>query len=51
MKTTETATKNVRINEKDTNIASPKDKKPQGNKLDHVCLYIQDLKWNGKDIR
>lgn len=42
MNTTKTATKNVGINEKDTDGASPKDKKPQGNKLGHVCLCIQD---------
>lgn len=51
MNTTKTATKNVGINEMDRDYASPKDKKTQGNKLGHVWLYSQDLKWKGKDIR
>lgn len=51
MDTIKTATKNVEINEKDTDGASSKDKKQQGNKLGHVWLYIQDLKWKGKNIR
>lgn len=50
MNTTKTATKNVGINEMDGDYTSPKDK-PQGNRLGHVQLYIQDLEWKGKDIR
>lgn len=51
MNTTKTATKNLGINEMDGDYTSPKDKKPQGNRLGHVQLYIQDLEWKGKDIR
>lgn len=50
MNTTKTATKNVGISEKDTDGANLKDKKIQGNKLGHLCLYIQDLRWWGKTL-
>lgn len=50
MNTTKTATKNVGINEMDSDYASPKDKKPQGNKFGHVWLYSKILNGRGKTL-